>query len=473
MSYRLRCFCNGSAINTDKLLLKKLLYDGGIKERGAKMDFVRDRQAQSITINGTTYSAEQCRVPEGMTISMLHQTMLEQHGEKSFLVDVAKFLEEWFNSSDLLQVQTSGSTGTPKKLMVEKERMMNSACMTLSFLGLKAGDGALLCMPLAYIAGKMVVVRSLVGRLNLCVTEPSSNPMQAWYEQELSQGKSISEIVVPTFAAMIPMQVYNCVRDPLSDKLLRQVRELIIGGGAVDADLGSRLKDYPHHVWSTYGMTETLSHIALRRINQARVDKSSVSSIDKSNKDALAKTEPSLVNEHASDYEDDGSSWYEPFEGVKLSLSDKGGLVIDAQAVCAQPLITNDVVVFNEHGHFQVIGRLDNVINSGGVKVQIETVEKQLNAVIEDFAKADNQSPLAQMQCMITSKNDEKFGQIVVLLYSFKDSFNHEISDEQWSALFAKLHRYHVPKLKLYVDSLPLTGTGKPDRANAKKIAAS
>ena len=438
------------------------------------MDFVRDRQVQSITINGTTYSAEQCRVPEGMTISMLHQTMLEQHGEKSFLVDVAKFLEEWFNSSDLLQVQTSGSTGTPKKLMVEKERMMNSACMTLSFLGLKAGDGALLCMPLAYIAGKMVVVRSLVGRLNLCVTEPSSNPMQAWYEQDLSQGKSESDIVVPTFAAMIPMQVYNCVRDPLSDKLLRQVRELIIGGGAVDADLGARLNDYPNHVWSTYGMTETLSHIALRRINQVSLDKSTSKafSIDKSNTAAFAKTEPCLVNEHASDYEDDGSSWYEPFDGVKLSLSDKGGLVIDAQSVCAEPLITNDVVVFNEHGHFKVIGRLDNVINSGGVKVQIETVEKQLNAAIEDFAKADAQSALAQLQCMITSKSDEKFGQIVVLLYTFKDGVKHEITDEQWSTLFSKLHRYHVPKLKLYVQSLPLTGTGKPDRANAKKIAS-
>lgn len=471
MNYRLSCFCNGKAIITDKLLLKPL-YDGGIKERGAKMDFVRDRQAQSITINGTTYSAEQCRVPEGKTISMLHQTMLEQHGEKSFLVDVAKFLEEWFNSSNLLQVQTSGSTGTPKKLMVEKERMMNSACMTLSFLGLKAGDGALLCMPLAYIAGKMVVVRSLVGRLNLCVTEPSSNPMQAWYEQELSQGKSTSDIVVPTFAAMIPMQVYNCVRDPLSDKLLRQVRELIIGGGAVDADLGSRLNDYPNHVWSTYGMTETLSHIALRRINQESLDKSSASSIDKSNTEAFAKTEPSLVNEHASDYEDDGSSWYEPFEGVKLSLSDKGGLVIDAQSVCAEPLITNDVVVFNEQGHFKVIGRLDNVINSGGVKVQIETVEKQLNAAIEDFAKADAQSALVQLQCMITSKSDEKFGQIVVLLYTFKDGVKYELTDEQWSTLFSKLHRYHVPKLKIYVQSLPLTGTGKPDRASAKKIAA-
>lgn len=435
------------------------------------MDFVRDRQVQSITINGTTYSAEQCRVPEGKTISMLHQTMLEQHGEKSFLVDVAKFLEEWFNSSDLLQVQTSGSTGTPKKLMVEKERMMNSACMTLSFLGLKAGDGALLCMPLAYIAGKMVVVRSLVGRLNLCVTEPSSNPMQAWYEQDLSQGKSESDIVVPTFAAMIPMQVYNCVRDPLSDKLLRQVRELIIGGGAVDADLGARLNDYPNHVWSTYGMTETLSHIALRRINQESLDNSAASSIDKSNTE-FSKTEPSLLNEHASDYEDDGSSWYEPFDGVKLSLSDKGGLVIDAQSVCAEPLITNDVVVFNEQGHFKVIGRLDNVINSGGVKVQIETVEKQLNAAIEDFAKADAQSALAKLQCMITSKSDEKFGQVVVLLYTFKDGVKHEISDEQWSTLFSKLHRYHIPKLKLYVQSLPLTGTGKPDRANAKKIAA-
>ncbi len=425
------------------------------------MDFLRDRLTQSITINGITYSYAQCRSAYGDK-SMLHKKMLNLYGDKSFLVDLAKFLEEWFNDSDLLEVQTSGSTGKPKKLLVEKERMVNSAMMTLSFLNLKAGDGALLCMPMAYIAGKMMVVRSLVGRLNLRVIKPSSNPMQDWYEQELKLGKSERDIVVPTFAAMVPMQVYNCVRSLSSDKLLRKVRELIIGGGAVDCDLASRLYDYPHHVWSTYGMTETLSHIALRRIIKSDKD---LAVADTSNKE---KTSSDYIN----DYEDDGSSWYEPFDGVNLSLSDKGSLVIDAQSVCAKPLITNDVAVFNKYGHFKVIGRLDNVINSGGVKVQIETVEKQLNDTIENIAKADSQSVLSQIQCIITSKSDEKFGQIVVLLYTFKDGIKHDISEDQWSLLFKNLHRYHVPKLKIYVDSLPLTGTCKIDRAKARNIAS-
>ena len=260
------------------------------------MDFLRDRLTQSITINGITYSYAQCRSAYGDK-SMLHKKMLNLYGDKSFLVDLAKFLEEWFNDSDLLEVQTSGSTGKPKKLLVEKERMVNSAMMTLSFLNLKAGDGALLCMPMAYIAGKMMVVRSLVGRLNLRVIKPSSNPMQDWYEQELKLGKSERDIVVPTFAAMVPMQVYNCVRSLSSDKLLRKVRELIIGGGAVDCDLASRLYDYPHHVWSTYGMTETLSHIALRRIIKSDKD---LAVADTSNKE---KTSSDYIN----DYEDDGS----------------------------------------------------------------------------------------------------------------------------------------------------------------------
>ena len=146
--------------------------------------------------------------------------------------------------------------------------------------------------------------------------------------------------------------------------------------------------------------------------------------------------------------------------------------MIDAQSVCAKPLITNDVAVFNKYGHFKVIGRLDNVINSGGVKVQIETVEKQLNDTIENIAKADSQSVLSQIQCIITSKSDEKFGQIVVLLYTFKDGIKHDISEDQWSLLFKNLHRYHVPKLKIYVDSLPLTGTCKIDRAKARNIAS-
>ena len=174
--------------------------------------------------------------------------------QQEFLQDLEAFLQEWQNDEPTVWVHTSGSTGTPKPLRVEKERMMASARLTCSFLGLKEGDSALLCMPLQYIAGKMVVVRSLEAGLRLIPIAPSGHPL-----------KDLKE--TPTFAAMIPMQVYNTLQVPEERAILMEIKHLIIGGGAIDDALAHELKDFPNHVWSTYGMTETLSHIALRSLN--------------------------------------------------------------------------------------------------------------------------------------------------------------------------------------------------------------
>lgn len=132
-----------------------------------------------------------------------------------------EFYAEWNNGSDKILVHTSGSTGTPKPMMVKKRRMEASATITCDFLKLKAGDTALLCMPLDYIAGKMVVVRSIVRKLKLISVKPSGHPLQGLTE-------------APVFAAMIPMQVYNSLNVPEEKELLMQVKHLIIGGGAVD-----------------------------------------------------------------------------------------------------------------------------------------------------------------------------------------------------------------------------------------------
>ena len=164
------------------------------------------------------------------------------------------FLTEWNSASPLIELKTSGSTGKPKIMVVEKRRMEASARITCQFLGLKEGDTALLCMPLDYIAGKMVVVRSLTCGLRLVEVEPSGHPLR-----ELNSA--------PTFAAMVPLQVCNSLQDEKEAQLLRDIKQLIIGGGAIDAALESQLRTFPNAVWSTYGMTETLSHIARRRIN--------------------------------------------------------------------------------------------------------------------------------------------------------------------------------------------------------------
>ena len=320
-----------------------------------------------------------------------------------------EFLSEWNNDSDRVLVHTSGSTGKPKPMLVEKKRMLNSARITCDFLGLKPGDSALLCMSLDYIAGKMVVVRSIERHLHLISVSPCGHPL-----------KDVNEEI--TFAAMVPMQVYNTLQVSEERERLSRIKHLIIGGGAIDEALEQELKALPGDIsiWSTYGMTETLSHIALRRINGA-----------------------------------EASEWYQPFDSVHISQTDEGCLVIDAPQVCAEPLVTNDIVeiesyIYNkvEKLRFRIKGRKDNVICSGGIKIQIEEVEALLK-------------PYLEKPFMIAKKKDGKFGEIAVLLTE-----DEEI--EKVEATVRRLlsdHKYWIPREFLHVNQLPLTETGKPKRA--------
>ena len=353
------------------------------------------------------------------------------------------FLSEWNNDSDRVLVHTSGSTGKPKPMMVEKKRMLNSARITCDFLGLKPGDSALLCMSLDYIAGKMVVVRSIERHLHLISVSPSGHPLKDINLKD-ANGKDVNGEI--TFAAMVPMQVYNTLQVPEERERLTHVRHLIIGGGAIDASLEKELQALPGNIaiWSTYGMTETLSHIALRRINGA-----------------------------------EASEWYQPFDSVKISQTEEGCLVIDAPLVCAETLVTNDIVeiesyIYNkvekhdeveknevvEKLRFRIKGRKDNVICSGGIKIQIEEVEALLK-------------PHLEKPFMIAKKKDEKFGEIAVLLTEDEDLKKVEAtirrllsgkSDDSNKSSESKCHKYWIPREYRYVEHLPLTETGKPKR---------
>ena len=328
------------------------------------------------------------------------------------------FFSEWNNDSDRVLVHTSGSTGKPKPMRVEKKRMLNSARITCDFLGLNPGDSALLCMSLDYIAGKMVVVRSIERHLHLISVPPSGHPL-----------KDVDEEI--TFAAMVPMQVYNTLQVPEERERLSRIRHLIIGGGAIDAALEQELQSLPGDIaiWSTYGMTETLSHIALRRING-----------------------------------DEASEWYQPFDSVRISQTEEGCLVIDAPQVCAETLVTNDIVeiepyIYNkvEKLRFRIKGRKDNVICSGGIKIQIEEVETLLK-------------PHLEKPFMLAKKKDGKFGEIAVLLSEDEDIKKVEatvrrlLSDESEKSSDHKKYKYWIPKEFRYVEHLPLTETGKPKR---------
>ena len=320
-------------------------------------------------------------------------------------MDLKEFLAEWHNDSPTVLVHTSGSTGKPKPMYVEKRRMEASARMTCDFLGLREGDTALLCLPLDYIAGKMVVVRSLVRGLRLVSVEPCGEPLN-------------TELGRLDFAAMVPMQVWNSLQVPEQRERLMQIRQLIIGGGAIDDALARALVGLPNQVWSTYGMTETLSHIALRRLNGPKA-----------------------------------SEWYTPFEGVGLSLTAEGCLVIDAQLVCEERLTTNDLAEIDPQGRFRILGRKDNVVCSGGIKIHIEEVERLLNSHLS--------APF-----LISKRRDEKFGEAVVLLTEGG-------TEEARQTCRQVLPKHWCPRFFVHVDHIPLTATGKPARFQAQLIAES
>lgn len=336
---------------------------------------------------------------------------------------VNDFLQEWNSPSETLLVHTSGSTGKPKPMWVEKQRMLNSAHITCDFLGLRPGDSALLCMSLDYIAGKMMVVRSIERKLRLFSVKPSGHPLS---------DESLAKMVEMDFdfVAMVPMQVYNTLQVPQERERLSRIKHLIIGGGAIDDALAEELRSLPGAVWSTYGMTETLSHIALRRLNG-----------------------------------EEASEWYQPFDSVGVSLNGEGCLVIDAPLVCSEPLVTNDIAEIKQqetsshssdassslktsspHVLFRIKGRKDNVICSGGIKIQIEEVENLLRQHLD--------APF-----LLAKKKDEKFGEIAVLVTESGDLEGVEAICRQ------VLPKYWVPRQYLHFDQLPMTETGKPKRA--------
>lgn len=317
--------------------------------------------------------------------------------------ELADFLSEWWSDAPTMPLHTSGSTGAPKYMMATKEAMAASAAATCRFFGLCPGNSALLCLPLRYIAGKMMVVRALVGGLNLLTAEPSSTPLA-----EVAQ--------TIDFAPLVPMQVASTLALPDGTAQLARVRTLLLGGGFIDPDLAEQLQALPTRVYASYGMTETLSHIALRAVNGSQ-----------------------------------RSEWYTPLPDVEIALSPRGTLQISAPYLGISTLATNDLAEIAPDGSFRILGRVDAVINSGGVKIQAEEIEQALHQ-------------LTGLQLLALPLPHPVLGQCVALLW--------EGPEEAESALreaCASLPRYHQPHF-IHHAPLPRTESGKPARAQALQL---
>ncbi len=311
-------------------------------------------------LNGTSYSLEEVK-------EVAYSLVKEGEGYEQ---EIGSFLLDWVNDAPTLDVNTSGSTGPQKRISLEKSHMANSARATGEFFNLKAGNTALNCLPINYIAGKMMLVRAMVLGLEIDYIEPSSNPLEY-----------ISNTY--DFCAMVPLQLENSL------DLLDLIKTIIVGGAPVSKKVIALLQDKITAVYETYGMTETVSHIAVRKINHP------------------TKIPSNMVTEMGLGTVDEtipiSRSNFNCLPNILLSADERGCLVIHAPDISRNEIVTNDLVFLISETEFEWLGRFDNTINSGGIKLFPEQIEAKLALLIPN-------------RFFVIGLPDEQLGQKMVLL---------------------------------------------------------
>ncbi|WP_428740565.1 AMP-binding protein [Tenacibaculum sp.] len=333
---------------------------------------------------------------------------------------VFSFLSDWFNTEDFVVVQTSGSTGKPKPIPLKKEHMINSAKATGAFFDLKENTTALLCLSTDYIAGKMMLVRALTLGWKIDIVEAASNPLEG-------------VDTVYDFSAMVPLQLHNSLKD------LHKVKKLIVGGGVVSSDLIEGIQNLSTEVFATYGMTETITHIAVKKLNN------NVSLRGEMTKQSVGKEITSQMKFVRND------EYYKVLPNVQLSQDSRNCLVIDAPKVSTERIVTNDVVRLISDTEFEWLGRYDNVINSGGIKLHPEKIEEKLSKIISN-------------RFFVIGISDKRLGEKLVLIIEGVTSSAVEKSLKTEVKSLKELSKYEIPKEIYFVDEFVETETKKIQR---------
>jgi O-succinylbenzoic acid--CoA ligase len=366
----------------------------------------------------------------GKAIAIEQILETEAHLIKPDLTDyelqVLRFCRQWLSGQSQFQLHTSGSTGQPKVISLKRDQMVASAHLTGRALGLTTGDRALVCLSAEYIAGLMMLVRGFELGLRLTIISPSSNPL-ADFSPETDFD----------FTAVVPLQLQAILTtSPEKIAILDRMKAILVGGAPVSLALQQQLQVITAPVYHTYGMTETVSHIALRRLNGPTA-----------------------------------SERFIPFGGVELALDERGCLTIKATVTGGEQLQTNDLVDLQPDGSFIWLGRVDHVINSGGVKVQLEKVERALEAFLTDY----EDGCYAHRRFFVGSLPNERLGQAVVAVIEGEPiSTNMPATSFETiarTALKQALNQYEIPRQICFLKSFTETPTGKIDRpANLKRL---
>lgn len=349
-----------------------------------------------ICING------QCYMEDKLTLLIAEK--LASPNLPEWEIELFTFLKDWFSISETIEAKTSGSTGKPTAIQLLKQVMIKSALRTIEYFGLKKGNRILLSLPCRYIAGKMMVVRAIVGKMDLITVDPSSE-----FEFLLNDTFDLG--------AMVPNQVFKLLESESGKKKLIHIRNLLIGGSAIYPTLEAQVSQLKSRIVSTYGMTETASHIAIRELSGVK-----------------------------------RSDVYHCLPGISVTLSETERLQIHLPER-PEPLQTNDIAEVLSPTSFRILGRVDDVIISGGIKYWPQTIEKKLE-------------PFMSGRFVISSLPDEMLGEKIVLVIEGTSI------DTKWIQQKASemLPPFERPKSVIFLANFPQTPNGKIRRNEIKRL---
>jgi O-succinylbenzoic acid--CoA ligase len=365
---------------------------------------------KAITLNHRRYPVEWLLDPT---------TNIDRQRLSAYEKEVLRFCRHWLAGQARFRLTTSGSTGRPKPITLTRRQMVASARSTGQALGLQAGDRALVCLSSQYIAGMMMLVRGFELGLDLTIVNPAGNPLRDFPANACFD-----------FTAFVPLQLQQILAEsPDKQGILDGMKAILVGGAPISPDLEQQVRTIAGPVYHTYGMTETVTHVALKRLNG-----------------------PEL------------SDAFMPLPGVEVRLDRRGCLTVKAEMTNNQTVYTNDVAELRPDGSFHWLGRIDNVINSGGVKVQIETVEAAVVEQLHTFAPG--------RRAVVGPLPHPQLGQAVVAVIE-----GEPLSPAEQAALQSALHRtltkYEIPREFYFLSHLPETRTGKIDRVACLKAITS
>lgn len=319
--------------------------------------------------------------------------------------DTIDFIKAWLSGQQTFTVHTSGSTGTPKPIIITREQMIGSARRTLQALNIKASQTALICLPTRYIAGKMMLVRALIGDLKMIIVEPASNPLSTL-------------ITTIDFAAFVPLQLQEIVESEKSLKKLNDCQCALIGGAKISPIILNQLESVKCSLILTYGMTETVSHVALHHLNQHDI----------------------TMN-------------FQALPGVTFTIDDRDCLIINDSNL-PEPVITNDIVKLFSDSEFQLLGRHDYVINSGGIKHSPEQIETLLFNCLPDELKS--------IPFFIGPYADQRLGHVLAIYLEERVFATIEV--ETLKLAVKKMRKLERPRKLILIPMFSYTGNTKVER---------